>query len=240
MNKILLYSGGMDSYIAWCFLNHPKSIYIPLGHRYEKTERQAIIETIPETFMAPCCDVGAMESADAHIPGRNLLLASLAALWEPTADEVVLVCQRDEMTLPDRSDGFFNQSSAVLSLVMDRPLMVTTPFADMDKTDMVGWYVSQGLPIDLLLKTRSCYAGTDLPCGECGACLRRFIALRLNGLMESYATDPRATRLADDYRDRVAKGLYSIHRSNRIRAILGEKTSDLLPMDHGSQERHSQ
>jgi hypothetical protein len=61
---------------------------------------------------------------------------------------------------------------------------IFTPFEEITKTLMVQWYKKEGLPINRLLDTRSCFADEVYNCGACPACFRRWVALTNNGLIE--------------------------------------------------------
>ena len=179
---ILLYSGGMDSYIAWEYLKRPKTIYFDLGHRYAAFEKQAIMRTIRTTRIDHSLKLGQFEKDDADIPMRNAFMIMVASMYDK---EIVLVVQKGEMTIPDRSPHFFLTFAAWLNWMKDDwGYTLKSPFFDMTKTQMVKWYVDQGLSIDQLVKTRSCFSSDDFACGACGACFRRWVALRNNNIVE--------------------------------------------------------
>jgi 7-cyano-7-deazaguanine synthase in queuosine biosynthesis len=104
-------------------------------------------------------------------------------------DDVVLVVQRGEMNIPDRSVYFFNNFGEWLTYLWGDKRSISTPFFHMTKTQMVEWYLKMNLPKDALLSTRSCYSPGDLPCGACAACFRRWVAFINNGLSEEYEND---------------------------------------------------
>jgi len=160
--------------------------------------------------------LGRWEEDNAHIPLRNSLLAHVGAMWG--ADRVWLITQQGETDLPDRSFTGYLRMSELLSELNCREVKVDTPFWTMTKVDMVKWYKEQGLPIAGLLATHSCYdAGRDKkPCGNCGACFRRFIAFYLNDIKEEYELPPLETRLAKDYLRRARLGQYPGKRGQEI------------------------
>ena len=89
--RIVLYSGGMDSLIAWEMYDRPQTLYVDLGHVYREKEINAVIDTIPNTQIIKAHSIGKYEKDDAEIPNRNLILATYAAL--EGADDIVLVVQ---------------------------------------------------------------------------------------------------------------------------------------------------
>lgn len=213
MNDVLLYSGGMDSYIAWHYLRKPKTIYVNLGHRYVDKELDAIALTIPDTVVLLCDWVGQHEQPDAFIPSRNLLLATAASILG--YDEIYLIAQKDEMSLADRSQPFFEQTSSLLSMLLEKKVRVSTPFAEVDKTDMVQWYVDNDLDVTQLLQTVGCYRSTSGHCGNCPACLRRWVALMNNDIHPGYDLHPEILNI---YKTNLKS--YSIKRQTRMKKWL--------------------
>lgn len=186
---ILCFSGGLDSFVAYHYLNKPKTIYFDLGHRYVGNEVKVVRKLLPNTIIETGLNLSRWEARDANIPMRNLFLSAYAALYDP---EVVLVVQKGEMDIPDRSPTFFNMMTFNISFLTGKNCVVSTPFYDMTKTQMVAWYIKEGCNVRKLLETRSCYGVKDLPCGECSACFRRWVALTNNGISEVYAKIGRA------------------------------------------------
>jgi 7-cyano-7-deazaguanine synthase in queuosine biosynthesis len=232
---IVLYSGGMDSYITYKYVGRSSGdndivypVYFSLGHRYEHQELAAVANTLGSKVMRDFTlkGLGKVEDYFAHIPGRNahLVLASLKyAVVKSSKVFVWLTVQKDEMSIPDRSEEFFEKMSEVCSVLVGSEVLVATPFRDMDKADMVAWYLSKGYSVDELLSTWACYNSTSyIPCGECSACIRRYIALSINGLSEEYRIDPLSSSLADSYRKAAKLGEYSEQRCGRILEVLGE------------------
>jgi len=180
--RILLYSGGIDSLIAWYYLGKPQRLYVDLGTRYSRKEFDSLEEYSPNSgsvLYRAHKGWGRYETEDAWVPMRNMLLIMVAA--SEGADYIYLVAQKGEQSIPDRKPEFFTRVQTFVSEQHDRPIMVSPVFPDMDKVAMVHWYMSQGLPIRDLIKAFSCYS-SDAPCGQCSACWRKFIALEANGI----------------------------------------------------------
>jgi len=181
---ILLFSGGLDSYIAWHYLEKPQTIYVDIGHRYAKFEHDQVIRLVPDTIIEDRLFLGDWEEPDANIPYRNAFLVLIAAKHavKDTAPVVVLVVQKGEMDIPDRTHRFMTQMSFMFDF------KVYSPFTEMTKTNMVKWYCDNvhDPRYEKLLSTRSCYAETEKPCGQCTACFRRWVALTNNDIVEEY------------------------------------------------------
>jgi len=210
MKTMLLYSGGMDSYIAWHYLKKPETLYVDLGHVYRTNEIGAINNTIPSTKRIDCHIIGKYEKPDAEIPMRNLFLAMFAAA--EGFDKIWLIVQRDEMSIPDRSEEFFQDSSIMLSKLMGRSILVDSPFKSIDKTEMVAWYLKNVGDVGSLLLTVGCFYERIGHCGNCGACFRRFVAFKNNGIDPGYKL---SDSIKKHYRDHLDN--YSAQRQTRMR-----------------------
>jgi len=223
MKEALLFSGGIDSYIAWHYLDcKPDPIYVDIGHCYRNHEREAVTQLIPDTkIISNVLNLGSYEERDANIPMRNLYLAMILA--SQGFDRIWLIVQKDEMGIPDRSIEFFHEASFILSNLNEKAVDISTPFADMDKVQMVSWYKKQGLDVERLKKTWACFHPIDgRPCANCGACFRRFVAFTLNDVHEDWHESIYSSHVAELYRKRAETGYYPKTRSEYILKALGE------------------
>ena len=215
MKEILLFSGGLDSFIAWHFLKKPECLYVDIGHRYHLQEMEAAMRLYHVTGLKVTIDrkliLTELEKEDAFIPMRNSFLAHIAALY---GDKIWLIVQKGELEIPDRSVLFMERISQLLTQLNGRDISVDSPFIGMTKTDMVKWYIEQGLPVDHLKLTMSCYNGNN--CGYCPACFRRWVAFKLNGIEENYLVDPWKTTLAKRYKEAAINGVYDKSRCMEI------------------------
>lgn len=244
MRCVVLYSGGPDSFITLRWAQRSTElgfarvvpIYFDLGHRYNEMERAAIAATAPGTMVSGVLSgLGRWEEDDAFIFARNAFLVLAAARFVPDQEPgtIALTVQEDELSLADRSPEFLERMAELVSTLHPPGLKVMTPWLQHDKTDMVAWYLEQGLPVSELMSTRSCYRGSSLllQCGNCAACIRRYIAFSSNHIEEEYRQDPRQGTMAREYVDRARRGEYSPKRRQRIMSTLGSGS------DEGSTER---
>jgi len=179
----LLYSGGVDSLIAWHMLDKPDTIYVDLGHRYVWKELEAMSSLPPKPKVFWSAYGAAFEKDDAHIPGRNLYLAMYAAA--EGYEEIHLVAQQGEQNIPDRSLVFFDRTSEMLSFIFGYKINLMNLAICMYKHEMVKWYLDKGLPASNLLLALSCYSEATSRynhCGQCPACLRKYVVLTYNGV----------------------------------------------------------
>ena len=199
MKRILLFSGGLDSYIAWHLLDKPTPLFFALGHRYERAER-ATISTLEA--MNPGLSViidwrfslGDIEQPDAHIPLRNaLLIAAAVATQDP--DVVYIGALRGESSR-DKSMKFLRMMTEMLSFLRNKPVQVSAPFLRLTKADLVKRLkMEKPEAVAGIEHTFSCYT-YPVPrqdfkgCGRCMACFRRWVALSLNDIQEDYEAPP--------------------------------------------------
>ena len=85
---ILLFSGGLDSYIAWDYLGRPKTLYFDIGHKYCVHEIERIKELVPDTIIDSRLRLSDWEEKDANIPMRNVFFVMMASFY---GDRIVLV-----------------------------------------------------------------------------------------------------------------------------------------------------
>lgn len=123
---------------------------------------------------------------DVYLIGRNLVLLTKAG---------VVAAQRQLSTIvlgplagnpfPDARPAFFAAMAESLSLGLDRPIAIRTPFANLHKEDVIRIGVSLGVPLDLTLSCMSPERiGNDLPlhCGQCSKCRERRDAFAAAGV----------------------------------------------------------
>lgn len=207
---ILLFSGGLDSYIAWHFLHEPKTLFCDLGHRYAVHEFPVVKRLVPDTIIDSRLNLADWEEKDANIPLRNAFLVMIASHYDK---DIVLVVQRGEMNIPDRSPHFFNSFGEWLSFLREGTYTVSTPFFAMTKTQMVAWYLNWRHDPEVLKSTRSCYSVGELPCGNCAACFRRWVAFYNNDLEEEYEQDIKKYDGIEIYVDKMKRGQYDRKRA---------------------------
>ena len=207
---ILLFSGGLDSYIGWHFLKKPKTLYIGLGHRYMTHEIEKVRMLVPDTIIDTRLNLADWEERDANIPLRNAFLVMIASKYDKS---VGLILNKGEMDIPDRSIQFLNEFTNLLTFLWGHLTPVFTPFFDVTKTDMVRWYLKQGLRASDLIATRSCYSPSDNPCGNCAACFRRWVAFTNCELEEKYDQPIKNFDGLKKYVDKMQRGLYDEKRT---------------------------
>ena len=102
-----------------------------------------------------------------------------------------------------------------------RNIHIEYPVAEYTKAELISKYIASGGNIDSLLLTWSCYDDKDLPCGICANCIKRYIALTLNGLSEKTLHDPFTSNYIDEMFFRFPT--YSDKRKKEIQQVFGKK-----------------
>ena len=221
--EILLYSAGADSFPAWHYLGQPQALYFDVGHRYRDHEYRAI-QSLRQKWgidlvVSRELDLAAWEPGDGIIPLRNAYFAMLAS---HRANMIWCVGVKGDHTA-DKSPEAFARMSEFITELAGREVRVDSPFWNLTKTEIVAWYLSQGLPVEDLLETFSCLnPGTSLlHCGQCSACLRRWISFTNNGISAAFATNPwEWERVHTYYMAAMRDGTYPQHRAAEFFAAL--------------------
>jgi 7-cyano-7-deazaguanine synthase len=219
MDEVLLFGGGLDSYPAWHRLGHPPALYVDLGHRYAAQERAAVAALAQvsgmEVTISDELRLAAWEAPDAIIPMRNVHLAMVAANRAPI---VWCIGVKGDHTL-DKSPEAFADISAFITRLSGRAVRVGSPFWAWTKTEIVTWYLAEGLPVDHLMMTFSCSRGDGATshCGRCSSCLRRWISLVNNGIDGAFDTPPSEwDRVHSYYIPAMREGRYPEHRAREL------------------------
>lgn len=224
MSEILLFSAGLDSFPAWHRLGKPPALYFDIRHHFRDQEL-ASVEALATRYQMDLTisgelDLSAWDTPQGDlIPFRNMLLAMLAAL---RADVIWCVGVKGDHTA-DKSPEAFTRMSTMLTAFAGRPVRVDSPFWQMTKTEVVAWYIQEGLRVDDLLQTFSCLTPGDRleHCGRCPSCLRRWIALANNGIDGYFAAEPwRWERVTTYYVPAMRDGAYPPHRVEEFRQAM--------------------
>ena len=223
-DKILLFSGGIDSYVAWHYLDRPKTVYFDLNTPYTKNEIEVIQNLIPTTIIEKVIDFSSRQEGDhAFVPYRNLHLALLANKY---ADTIVIAGLKDDK-VNDKNERVFRQFSYLMSDMMERKIVVMSPFWEKTKEQVVSWFLNvYGGHKEDLIQTISCYTpfkssrGIKNYCGECPACFRKFVALRANGIEDLAFHN---YNLMVEYKEKAGAGnVYIPERNKTILRVLKE------------------
>lgn len=213
---VLLFSGGLDSYIAYYYLGEPTAIFVNMKHKYADIELERVHQMISQFNMNiiidnDTFDFSRMELPNAIIPNRNMYLAMLASNY---GDNIWMAACDGDYNL-DKNPEIFNKASSFFSALMDRNIKVDTPFWDWTKTDMIRWYLKNGYPKEGLYSTYSCFNNGERHCGRCPSCLRRWIGFYNNDLALDFDEDPITWSEIPNYIERFTHGTQEIDTIGR-------------------------
>jgi len=197
MEKVsIMFSGGLDSLIMYnyaiaCDLD-PVCIYVDLGHPYAHKEKAAMARRsrwMPKVEIIELSTLWHLiekRMSNQIIPSRNVLLAVIGGMFSP---EVWLGALDGEQLGKehDKSPRFFEDTTKLLTFTNEffqKETRVFAPFAYMSKSETLRWALDNGIPLEELLATSSCYDGEKGKCGKCLTCHKRALAFAANGIIE--------------------------------------------------------
>lgn len=197
---ILSFSGGIDSTAGLLRSfdkgQHVQPLWISFGQRNDKAELAAVKKVLHKFKMNPLVvkmDIHkyilkGWKDWDYIIPARNFLFVCFAnAILKHSGKKkefIYLCAHKDEMKHwrnTDKSKYFFAKASNFFSLENSKKMIVTTPFANISKTEILSYWRKHWVkkykisPHD----TTTCYYGRG--CGKCEVCLKRTISLLAAG-----------------------------------------------------------
>lgn len=191
--KILLYSGGMDSWLIDKLWHPDQKVYINMGSKYSDAELRRILriqERVDEVKVLDFPWLGRFEREDKIIPLRNLFLPMVVAMhYQDTDLEICIGATAGDRVL-DKSVEYARKASDILSFLWqeqwwtpERRLDVVVPYKTMTKSDLLKEYVRQGGSLDTAFRgSFSCYEPTDKgECWQCKPCFRKFCSFAAEG-----------------------------------------------------------
>lgn len=190
MKKVLLYSGGMDSWLIDKLVKPDLLLFINIGTpnnnlEYKSLCRQLELGSIKTPIKILNVNLSEYERADQnyYLPLRNLHFVTLASHY---GDQIYLGATGSS-THFDKNTTFADKSSELISYLLSEtgegPVKVLLPFKDTTKTELLKMYLDKGGDInEAYLNTVSCYTPVnDKPCMNCTSCASKFVAFYVNG-----------------------------------------------------------
>ena len=180
--KVLLYSGGMDSWLIDKLWKPDIRLYIDMNTRYSKEE----MKRLPDDTIIEKLDLSKWEREDKIIPLRNMYLIGIATNY---GDEICLGATAGDRVL-DKSPVFAELYEELLGYLYQkqhwtekRTIRINLDYKAYTKTELLKQYIIQGGSIsEAFSSSFSCYAPVDgHECWSCKPCFRTFIAFALNG-----------------------------------------------------------
>lgn len=213
---ILLFSGGLDSFIAWHYLNYPPILFMNAGQSYIKKEIE-VVKYFNKKYkkikihIDKSLNLTQWEEKNYYIPYRNILFSMIGSLY---ASKVYLIGIKGDSVDDNNSNATKLMSEFFINFNTNKKIIITSPFYQMSKSQIVRWYLEQKLSVQDLLKTRSCYnKNTRNQCGKCSSCFRRWVALENNNIKEKYDSYPWEWEEVKNYIKKMKAGLYDQKRT---------------------------
>lgn len=179
--KVLLYSGGMDTWLIDKLWKPDKKIYIDIGGKYNEAEKQRLgndVEVLPFPLL------GRFEQKDSYVPMRNLYFLMIASHF---GDTICLGATSGDGGADKNIDFLYSAETTINMLLKDkkvgRKISVEKQFIKMSKADLIKKYLKNGGTADEIKeKSFSCYSPVNnQECGECYPCFRKFALLSYFG-----------------------------------------------------------
>lgn len=222
--KVLLYSGGTDSWLIKELWNPDILLYVDMDTQYSKQEIKRI-QKRKERVNIVTFPLGRWEDKKtAFIPMRNMYLLMVASNY---GDNICLgATKEDAGGSSDKDISFLKEAESMLnrlwapqSLYDGKKVRVEKEFTTMTKEDMLRMYLKIGGDINRFKnETFSCYTPKkDKECMHCKACFRKFIVAYANGA--DYTRQEKETMLdfieeSVIHRSSHAKGRYFLDKEN--------------------------
>lgn len=190
-DKVILFSGGMDSVVLSAMYPEALCLYVPTGSAYEAKERRQLAWVASAAGMVVetanvGLDLSAIERADAIVPSRNAYLVLVAANY---GSRIMLGATAGDLS--HDKDGYW---AGLMTQLLQYMLhgkhypgapdyAVELPIKHKTKGELVADYIAIGRDPEILAESISCYDGeADGHCGKCKACIRKWAAMEANGV----------------------------------------------------------
>lgn len=173
MKKVLLYSGGIDSYIINKLWNPDIKLYIDYGIKQNKEE----IKRLPKDVIIKKVDLSEYVEDDGKntIPLRNLLFANIAINY----GEIIAIGGVKDDLHYDKTKQFARKATNLFNSVLKkedskRKVKIVVPYRNYTKAELIKLFIDNGGNIEKLIsETWSChFPKNGNPCGKCSPCKR--------------------------------------------------------------------
>ena len=222
--KVLLYSGGTDSWLIKELWKPDILLYVDMKTQYSRQEIKKIKKT-KEKVKVVTFPLGEWEDKKtAFIPMRNMYLLMVAS---NCGDHICLgATKEDAGGSSDKDISFLMEAESMLqrlwapqSLYEGKTVRIEKDFTSMTKDDLLNLYIRLGGDIDRFKnETFSCYTPKgNKECLNCKACFRKFIVAYGHGAKYTQEEKERMLRFIEKnvvHRSSHAKGRYFLDKDN--------------------------
>ena len=179
MKKVLLYSGGTDSWLIDKIWKPDVRIYININGFYSDVEISKLptdVQVIDFPFL------GTVEEHDTNfVPLRNLYFLMMATSY---GDEICYGATRSDRGSKDKREEFIDMTQNIIdycltgnSFTKDRNIHICKDFVKLNKFEIIQKYLDQGGTIqEFVEESFSCYHSIDgKECMHCKQCYKKFL-----------------------------------------------------------------
>jgi len=211
---VLLYSGGLDSYITGFLFRNDIDVvlYVDLNTTYSEKERKVVTDLpilFHETEIYSTVNMKDLEDTKSFfVPCRNLILSIFASHY---GNKILLGGLKEDRVV-DNHKGAFKDFSEIVSIYGEKPVTVISPIRNFTKTELVKEYFDRGGQLSELWRTTSCYDKKELYCGRCNSCFRKFVAFKNNKIKIEFYND----KLLDAYKTKAKNKEFIPQRNKEI------------------------
>lgn len=178
MSKVLLYSGGTDSWLVDKLWKPDIKLYININGRYSNEEIKRLpkdVKIIDFPFL------GTIEKDNAIVNLRNLYFIMIATNF---GDNICLGATLGDRGGKDKTPEFFNKAEDIINYCLlgnsygsSEYKNICISYINKNKYELVEEYIKQGGDIDTFInETFSCYNPiNNKECLKCKPCYRKFL-----------------------------------------------------------------
>jgi 7-cyano-7-deazaguanine synthase len=200
---VLLFSGGLDSYITAKLFNPDVLLYMNVGSKYADKEIANLRKLdIPQDRLVidDRLHLGDIELENNIVPLRNLFFSLIGLFY---GNQVMLSATKGDTT-KDKDEEFKDLFNDMVDHLITEEKDDKTfpwkkenyipglilPVKNYTKTELVKTYLEHGFSPEGIWNTISCYNATERECGACKTCFRKAVALINNDIYkpELFAT----------------------------------------------------
>lgn len=182
MKKVLLYSGGLDSWLISQLWKPDVRLYVNINGDYSREEMRRLPNDV-QVLNFPL--LGSYEMDNKFIPMRNLYFLMLASNY---GDEICLGATAGDWGNKDKTPEFLNGAERMINYLLSdkkvkRKISVCRDFINIPKSALMEEYLLKGGNIETIKEeTFSCYTPVNgEACLECYPCFRKFALLLSHG-----------------------------------------------------------
>lgn len=183
MTKVLLYSGGMDSWIIDKLYKPDIKLFIDLKTPGSFEEKKRL----PKDVVIKEFDLSSYEEKYGYhlLPLRNLILIELASYY---GDEVCIGSVGGSVHF-DNSEKFRSETEKLLNYLYKengKKINIVMPYINLNKEELVKLYKDKGGNLkEAYNKSFSCYEPIEgKECGKCLSCKQKIEAFKKNGYVK--------------------------------------------------------